>query len=731
MPTMNEITELQKIISDIMVEMLMLDKKYQYADLLFGNPKTGRTVRATMHYVMALLDYGFSPDEAELERARTWFNHQFPREPRDRVDPIEMNRLMVMLHLEPENSSVKARLERLARQEGNNYYDVQPGWPEFDTLWALEAFTLARKQHVLDETRVIDTARLERRLDQLIVSTDLKRDKDIALALRLQYTTFGTLKPAHRDVLQELLRQNELNQGLWGMRENRWRVEESDWYRPLTTGRRITHSDVQIDPVIFRKIIISTCMVIENLIPLMTDYPDVKPAVQKAITLWGRQLHQENAVTTLRHLFPKPQEYDYLLVLSRTLRAFRAYVIYFGQQLMAQENTYLLRKITQLHPHVEDPEDKHSIKAALRSWLWVDLTGQVEKLRLGFSDSNLVRVQPFIQSPLTAREEAGNSLISYSLIVKYGPVDEINKERSNLKILPAVTQDYFVRIPEASYVDHETNTAYVVMEDLRDYLTLYEIHEALHENVGAVASQLGRFLYQMHDGGTLDLDLAPHSLVREIYLGRILEYVDRIFNFLQDNNLYEDGESESIHEIQYGLFECIGNVIRYQYLIEEFPAAVMHGDLHMRNIMVHGLEEGRSNDLKFKLIDLEFLRRDGDAAFDAGELLIDIELVSREERQFGGREELQELKKKLEHSYAWYSHQRDDNTFSIRMDLAKARALLRIAKGKTKRGQQFIHDNQSGQAMRLAKELIGHAHEALEFLRLAEASMLILKERSE
>ena len=58
------------------------------------------------------------------------------------------------------------------------------------------------------------------------------------------------------------------------------------------------------------------------------------------------------------------------------------------------------------------------------------------------------------------------------------------------------------------------------------------------------------------------------------------------------------------------------------------------------------------------------------------------------------------------------------------MELAKARALLRIAKGKTKRGQQHINDNQSAQATRLAKELIGHAHEALEYLRYVSEDML-------
>jgi hypothetical protein len=158
--------------------------------------------------------------------------------------------------------------------------------------------------------------------------------------------------------------------------------------------------------------------------------------------------------------------------------------------------------------------------------------------------------------------------------------------------------------------------------------------------------------------------------------------------------------------------------------MEIFPSAHMHGDLHLRNIMVYGLGLGKaSSKLRFKLIDLEFMRIDGDAAFDAGQLLIDIDLVSREEQRIDSQEELIQLKTILEQNYLSFGRQLEDETFALRIELAKARALLRIAKGKAKRGTHFIKNNQTAQAGQITKELIAHAHEALEFLRIVVEDM--------
>jgi hypothetical protein len=60
---------------------------------------------------------------------------------------------------------------------------------------------------------------------------------------------------------------------------------------------------------------------------------------------------------------------------------------------------------------------------------------------------------------------------------------------------------------------------------------------------------------------------------------------------------------------------------------------------------------------------------------------------------------------------------RSDDTFNTRIELAKARALLRIAKGKTKRGYRFIKTEQKQQAQEMAEQVITHASAALAHLQ--------------
>src|SRR5690606_27435425 len=143
--------------------------------------------------------------------------------------------------------------------------------------------------------------------------------------------------------------------------------------------------------------------------------------------------------------------------------------------------------------------------------------------------------------------------------------------------------------------------------------------------------------------------------------------------------------------------------------------------------MIRGVEESSEGvpgtGLTFKLIDLEYLEQEGDAAFDAGQLLVDIELVSRDERRYDSKQQLMGLRDSLDQAYRGFAARRDDATFGVRMELAKARALLRIAKGKTKRGSRYIRHKQSVQAGQIADEVIAHAVEALEYLRSVTRSL--------
>ena len=322
MTFLDELPDLQKVIIEIMVELLLMEKERRFPDLIFSeNTDDVRSVRMTMHYIMALLAYDFAPHEEELQRGLTWFNKTFPRKRPHEIDNTEMNRLMILLQLDPHNQYVEPRLRQLAKQRGSEFFDVQPGWQEFDTLWTIEVFLLAHRKGVLsDEIITLDEIRTY--LNHLISDVGLKRDKDLAMALRLYYQTYGKLEEDHIIQIEQLTRRADTNGGLWGMREFSWKVKDVYWFKELTAGRKITYRDIDVENHHrnFHRIVLSTCMVIENLIPLMNQFPILKMPIERAVSLWHKQFEEQNIITTLRNLFPKPHDYTYILALCRTIR---------------------------------------------------------------------------------------------------------------------------------------------------------------------------------------------------------------------------------------------------------------------------------------------------------------------------------------------------------------------------------------------------------------------------
>lgn len=720
MSVLSELPDLENIIVEMIVEMLLIEKEQRFSELIYGPGDHPKSVRITMHYVMALLAYGFTPSDPELQKAADWFDTPLAfYNRRNFVDPSQMNHLHVLLHLRPDSPHVAPRLARLAQQRAGKYFDVQHGWHGFDTLWALEMFTRAHQAGVLTDDIMPLSAILDG-LDRLIRDNDLLRHKDLTLALNLYHTLCGQLAPHHVGVLQKVLEMAETSGGMWGMVEFSYLLDDMPWYRQFLTGRLLNYDDIATYSSHFRKIIASSCMVIENLSPLREEYPHLRQPLEKALILWLRQLKSRNVITSLRALFSKKDDYDYLLILTRTLRALRGYL---GTPLREMDSLYLLRELTKLRTDTSDTLETRNIKEALRRWLHFDLAEPPEKLTLGFSDASVVRVTPQVWSPLSSIDDRPTSLLNQSLIVKYGPTVEISKEREHYEALPAAILDCFVRIPEPSYTDREHDLSYVIMQDLHNYQTLYEGLDIIKESPLLIADQLGSFLIRVHEGGTSHINSAPRSLFRELYLSRTMEHIDRVFNFLIAHAT--PAQQQDIREVQHDIFIALGDIIRHQRHMEIFPQAYMHGDLHLRNIMVLSADakrrSRRGQDLRFKLIDLEFTRRDGDAAFDIGQLAMDITMVAEEQRFAHLKDALLKMRDNLEHIYVQRfglgQDGRDDTTFGVRVELAKARALLRIAKGKTKRGQRFVNSHDVPQLEQLCHDLVRDVHATASYLQ--------------
>src|SRR5690606_836345 len=118
-----ELPDLEKTLIEMVVELLIIEKEKLYPDLIYGSPERKPSVRITMHYIMALLAYGFSANDVELVKGAEWFDKPFPKQRQDVIDTIEMNRLTVLLYLRPERETVKARLKQLIRQQANSQFD--------------------------------------------------------------------------------------------------------------------------------------------------------------------------------------------------------------------------------------------------------------------------------------------------------------------------------------------------------------------------------------------------------------------------------------------------------------------------------------------------------------------------------------------------------------------------------------------------------------------------------
>jgi hypothetical protein len=707
-----KLPELEQTIGEMALDLMRAPRLWP--EMVRSDPLDQRgevspnAVRVTQHYVAGLLAYGFDVSHEDLQDATLWFATEFPNEYRTRVDSVEMTRLEALLLLDAPHDYVLPRLEQLSRQRaiGGDHFVIEGRGSDFDTLWSLKVMQLADQRGVLNG--LVDRKQLKQLAGRVITGTQL--DKDLALALRLRYELAGTLRQTQVQSLERLLRVAESTGGLWGLDQDMLWIADYMRQQNLTAGDFANHRES------LREMILSTCYVIENLMPLAEEFPTLEVPLRSAVELWWNMFHGRNVLHTLRSLFPAP--YDYLMILSRTLVAIRAYL---DVPLIQWGAAHVHRKLAEQElEQVEQPE-RESMKHALRNWLVVDLDGTPDRLRLGMSDSDILRVKPRVWNPMVG-EEAGRIHIPYadSLIIKWGPEQEVDDERRNYNRLPNSVRSCFARVPEPSYID-DHRRAFLILQDLNRYWTLDELMRRVPQARSALNEELGPFLTWMHRGQMRQPQPAPYGLLWDLYLLPMQEHIGRIFAFVQDNSLLEGEKNASrTNELKHRLLDQMGDLVRHQLLLEGFPLAYMHGDLHTRNIMVRKLRQRErgdgDNELDFKLIDLEKLRLDGDAALDAGELLADLQLTLAPLKGGSDRRPLLELIEAIDKHYASFAAARGDDTFPIRQQLAQARALIRVAKGRTKAGTAALLESRRAPAINVAYEVLDYATDAVGHL---------------
>lgn len=714
MASQRELPALEVTLGELVLDLLRAP--FEYPELILSEPVNAQgethpnAVRVTQHYTAALLAYGFTSDQDELRTAADWFATPFPSEIRRRIDAVEMNRLEALLSLRPTHRFVLPRLKQLIQQRTTTqYFDIQSTDLAFDTLWTIKVMALAREVGVLNGLM----AENDLRKWATRVLQDTRRDKDLALALRLRHELVGPLTSGQqRKYLGSLLQTADHSGGLWGLSQDMLDIGLSIQQQMLTADLIADYRDI------FRETMLSTCYVVENLMPLTLEYPQLLPPVRRAVELWWGVFHGVGAVETLRELFPNP--YDYLLIVCRTLVSLRAYL---GEPLIHWGAAYIHRKMAQQQVRRVEPPDTQNIKKALQHWIKVDLDKEPEPMRLGMSDSNVVRIRPRIFNPMQPDDDAFRLTIpnADSLVVKYGPVDEIERERQNYDRLPHAIKECFVNIPQPSYVDDQQRRAYVIMADLNRYRTLYDALQKVPQMHDALANELWPFLLRVHRGDGRQRQPVQEGLLMQLYLLPMQQHIRSLFSYILEHRLLENTDK---HEhglyLQRALLNKIGHLVRHQLDLEGFPIACMHGDLHSRNIMVRRIRQrdhaDRDTELDFKLIDLEKFRRVGDAAMDVGELLVDLELLRAPRNIAAERDPVFSVMKSVQDAYTDFSREREDHTFAIRVQLAQARSLIRIAKGRAKQGEVSLRESRRGPAIRIAFDALNDAGQALECL---------------
>lgn len=672
-------------------------------------------LRLTQQQITALRAYGLPRHAKEFRDLINWFDTPYEG---GGIDEIEMHRLETLLLLEPASAGVAPRLHRLLEQRLNDHYFYLEEASEneiFDTLWVLKVLMMAREAKVLPSGLIADDE-IASRLDYMINVT--AKDKDQALALRLYYDLCGELKAEHLNRLEQLLSKPMQYGNMWGIdRQRDWRDME-----PLVAAlhrRQLRPGLVNGKEKKLLDLIVNTCYVIENLCGMACDYPQITPPVEHAMRLWWDQIRGDDALNLLKSLF-RENEYNLLLALCRTVVTVCTYV---NEPLGSRFWLVALRDMSEKLREPVNP-DLNNIRHAIQRWIDVQID-EVIDLKLGLSDAKVARVRTTVIEPIS-----GNPLVQFprSLVVKYGPLEEIRLERRNYTYIPPALRRHFVNIPKETYRTRKRR-AYVIMQDLVDYETFFERYSDLLMNTH-VEQLLTDFLAGIHNDPHALGGKATANHLRELYLLPMLRHME--FIAAQMNRVKLGKNTQRFRQIESELSKLLARVLTRQNQFKGFQLTLMHGDLHTRNLMIRrtypdGNSRPRINDahLDFRLIDLASLRSDGDSAHDIGQLLADLQIIladtNTDTRPSGKVKKLLEsLQRRLYDRYAEMAQRNNDRSFVARLELAQARAYIRVAKGRARRsGEVQIagDDRQIDEAiddiLTLSELAIDHLNQAL------------------
>lgn len=456
--------------------------------------------------------------------------------------------------------------------------------------------------------------------------------------------------------------------------------------------------------------LVSTCYIVSSLAFLCPQNEELKVKVGFSEGTLFRILFRGNY--KLGDIFTSP--YHQIMLTARSLIALAAYT---GEDVARITLPILLQELVEYDKNRaidEKDQERRRLQRVVREWLTIEWSDDdQERLGGGYSGATVVRVKPKLWIPAdTAGNYYTTSLPNLeSAIIKYGRKAELDRERFNFQSVPPEFRSMFASIPSKAYkeiVDDEVYE-YLVIEDLMGFKTLQETlplcTEEFRDYLSARLVEFLRLLYTMPIN-----PLETTGMIRHLYITPMFRSLETIHKLKQ--------RVSSLGVEDFAALEALQALIGVSQVLDDFPPTVMHGDLNIRNVLLHGRQVTES-ELRFRLIDMDKFSRCGDFAYDIGEIVIDNENVCQAN---GFATAMLAMGEHLSKSFEYYAQTRSDFGYPVRFDLAKARSLLKIAEirsrfGLTSVGTDPVSDRNALQIMAQVESVLKDAYHLLEEAR--------------
>lgn len=256
-----------------------------------------------------------------------------------------------------------------------------------------------------------------------------------------------------------------------------------------------------------------------------------------------------------------------------------------------------------------------------------------------------------------------------STVVKVGDWAVLARAEAAYAKIPLNYQHYFARIISGPHRLQRASEAYLLEEDLTNYITLCDALAVLDATFQkALREQFLTFLHRFYGMPSAEKreEQAGANHIEWLYLSPMEQTLQRL-EAVERHLLTPTNTLATLQTQLAQLRKCYGR-------LTTIPLTVMHGDLHLRNIMLNEIRP-ELGDIDFRLIDLDHFRHVGDKAYDLGELLVDLEMCAMFEML--PMESLR-LSRSLEAEFCRDAHEKREHTFQSRLALGKARSCLKL-----------------------------------------------------